>query len=127
MVVRRPSLTKNSTPVRPQDSVFAFDAAEAYIAAMANSVRSRSEVLEVLRAHESELRVRGIEGLTLFGSMARDDARSASDVDLAMRPGMGFSTGGFDHFGQLDALREHLSKVLNCKVDLIEEMRRVGV
>jgi predicted nucleotidyltransferase len=53
---------------------------------MANSVRSRSEVLEVLRAHESELRVRGIEGLTLFGSMARDDVRSASDVDLAMRP-----------------------------------------
>jgi predicted nucleotidyltransferase len=53
--------------------------------------------------------------------MARDDVRSASDVDLAMRPGMGFSTGGFDHFGQLDALREHLSKVLNCKVDLIEE------
>jgi predicted nucleotidyltransferase len=42
-------------------------------------------------------------------------------VDLAVRPGPTFSTGGFDHFGRLEALREHLANVLGCTVDLVEE------
>jgi predicted nucleotidyltransferase len=83
--------------------------------------RSRSELLEVLRAHEAELRADGVETMTLFGSMARDDAASGSDVDLAVRPGKGFSAGGFDHFGRLDALRDRLSVLLGCDVDLVEE------
>ncbi|MGH7086221.1 MAG: nucleotidyltransferase family protein [Acetobacteraceae bacterium] len=75
----------------------------------------------MLRAHEAELRARGVETLTLFGSLARGDATGASDVDVAVRPGVGFSAGGFDHFGQLDALRAHLSAILGCDVDLVEE------
>ena len=59
--------------------------------------------------------------MTLFGSLARGEATSASDVDLAIRAGPGFSRGGFDHFGKLDALREHLSALLHCDVDLVEE------
>ncbi len=43
-------------------------------------------------------------------------------MDLAIRPGPGFSAGGFDHFGQLDALRDHLRILLDCDVDLVEEM-----
>ena len=38
-----------------------------------------------------------------------------------MRPGAGFSAGGFDHFGQLEALRDRLMAVLGCEVDLVEE------
>jgi len=83
--------------------------------------RSRSELLEVLGAHEAELRSRGVETLTLFGSMARGDATGTSDVDLAVRPSVGFSAGGFDHFGKLNALRDRLSALLGCDVDLIEE------
>jgi predicted nucleotidyltransferase len=77
--------------------------------------------LAVLRAHEAELRSCGVDTLTLFGSMARGDATAASDVDLAVRPSLGFSAGGFDHFGRLDALRERLSALLGCDVDLVEE------
>jgi len=88
---------------------------------MTGPTRSRSELLALLRAHEAELRARGVETLTLFGSMARGDATGASDVDLAVRPGVGFSAGGFDHFGRLDALRDHLSALLGCDVDLVEE------
>ena len=88
---------------------------------MASHRRSRSELLEVLRTHEAELRARGVEALTLFGSMARGDATGTSDVDLAVRPGAGFSAGGFDHFGRLDALRVRLSALLDCDVDLVEE------
>jgi predicted nucleotidyltransferase len=82
---------------------------------------TRSDLLAVLRSHEAELRARGVETITLFGSMARGDAAGTSDVDLAIRPGPGFSRGGFDHFGKLDALREHLAALLSCNVDLVEE------
>jgi hypothetical protein len=88
---------------------------------MTGPTRSRFALLAILRAHEAELRARGVESLTLFGSIARGEATGASDVDLAVRPGAGFSVGGFDHFGQLDALRDRLSALLGCDVDLVEE------
>lgn len=88
---------------------------------MTRPTRSRAELLNLLRAHEAELRARGVEAMTLFGSMAREEATGGSDVDLAIRPGAGFSAGGFDHFGRLDALRDRLSALLGCDVDLVEE------
>ena len=93
----------------------------AYNGGMTGPSRSRPELLAILRAHEAELRARGVETLTLFGSIARGDATGASDVDVAVRPGVGFSAGGFDHFGRLDALRNRLSALLGCDVDLVEE------
>jgi predicted nucleotidyltransferase len=88
---------------------------------MTRPTRSRAELLNLLRAHEAELRARGVETMTLFGSMAREDATGGSDVDLAIRPGPGFSGGGFDHFFRLDALRDRLTALLDCDVDLVEE------
>ncbi len=102
-------------------AALAFPEHVAYDVQMTDTQRSRSELLQVLRAHEAELRARGVETLTLFGWMARGDATGASDVDLAIRPGAGFSSGGFDHFGRLDALRDRLMAVLGCDVDLVEE------
>jgi predicted nucleotidyltransferase len=77
--------------------------------------------LAVLRSHEAELRARGVETITLFGSLARGEATTSSDVDLAIHPGAGFSSGGFDHFGKLEALRDHLAGLLGRDVDLVEE------
>jgi predicted nucleotidyltransferase len=88
---------------------------------MGDGLRSRSELLALLRDHEADLRARGVETVTLFGSLARGEATAASDVDLAVRPGPGFSRGGFDHFGKFEALREHLAALLGCDVDLVEE------
>ena len=85
---------------------------------MTRPTRSRAELLNLLRAHEAELRARGVETMTLFGSMAREEATGGSDVDLAIRPGAGFCAGGFDHFGRLDALRDCLIALLGCEVDL---------
>ena len=81
-------------------------------------------MLATLRAHEPELRARGIEAITVFGSVARGDARASSDVDLAIRPGTAFSAGGFDYFGRIEQLREHLAALLGCDVDLVEEPPR---
>ena len=88
---------------------------------MTRSTRSCAELLNLLRAHEAELRARGVETMSLFGSMAREEATAGSDVDLAIRPGVGFSAGGFDHFDRLGALRDRLSALLGCEVDLVEE------
>jgi predicted nucleotidyltransferase len=67
-----------------------------------------------------DLRALGIERITLFGSLARGEASGASDVDLAIHAGPGFSSGR-DHFGRLEALREHLAALLGGVVDLVEE------
>jgi predicted nucleotidyltransferase len=73
----------------------------------------RSDVLAVLRAHRDRLRLEyGVQSLTLFGSVARDEAQSSSDVDLLVefdRP-----TG---YFG-LVRLQLRLQELLECEVDL---------
>jgi predicted nucleotidyltransferase len=42
----------------------------------------RADAISRLKEHEAELRRLGVEHLYLFGSTARDDARTDSDVDL---------------------------------------------
>jgi len=86
-----------------------------------NNMPSRSGFLALLRAHQAELRAAGVEAVTIFGSVARDDAHEKSDVDMAIRAGSDFSTGGFDYFGRLEALRQRLVEILGRDVDLVEE------
>ena len=43
---------------------------------------TRQEVLDKLEANRSELRQMGVKSLSLFGSLARDEAVDRSDVDL---------------------------------------------
>lgn len=43
---------------------------------------NRQHVIQILRAHESELKAAGIVHLRLFGSVARGEASTNSDVDL---------------------------------------------
>ena len=42
----------------------------------------RDEVLAILDAHREELQKLGVKSLSLFGSVARDEAHADSDVDL---------------------------------------------
>ncbi len=73
----------------------------------------RDEVLSVLRENRERLRSEhGVKSLILFGSVARDEARPTSDVDLLVefdRP-----TG---YFG-LVRLQLLLQQLLGCEVDL---------
>lgn len=43
---------------------------------------TREQVIATLLAHEPELRQRGVLHAALFGSIARGDANSASDIDI---------------------------------------------
>jgi hypothetical protein len=70
-------------------------------------------LLQTLKQKNAELTTKfGVKSLSLFGSVARNEATAASDVDLLVefnRP-MGY-------FG-LFALQDYLEKLLGCPVDL---------
>lgn len=84
----------------------------------------KRQVLDCLRAMAPELKARGVVTMSLFGSLARDEADTRSDIDIAARFSDSFATGGFEFFGKLDELRIELSQRLGAKVDLIEEPAR---
>ena len=74
----------------------------------------KSFVLERLRYHESELRAAGITRLRVFGSVAREEAWSQSDVDLL---------ADFDETRRMTlvkvgSLQSRLSQMLGARVDL---------
>ena len=74
-------------------------------------------VIATLRAHEAELREAGIRRLSLFGSVARGDAKADSDVDLAAELDSEARIGLF----ALGALERRLASLVGRKVDLLPE------
>jgi uncharacterized protein len=70
-------------------------------------------VLQILKQKNAEMtRQFGVKSLLLFGSVARNEATTTSDVDLLVefnRP--------VGYFG-LFALQDYLEKLLGCPVDL---------
>jgi uncharacterized protein len=70
-------------------------------------------VIQILQQKNTELTNQfGVKSLLLFGSVARNEATAASDVDLLVefnRP--------VGYFG-LFALQDYLEKLLGCPVDL---------
>lgn len=81
----------------------------------------RDVVLATLRAHEAELRRRGVVALSVFGSVARGDAADTSDVDVLVRLDDAIRHSGFRYFGQLAALSERLRDILGTEVDVVAE------
>ena len=77
---------------------------------------SRDDILTLLRAHRQEIENLGIQSLRLFGSTARGEATSGSDIDLLVD----FST--VPTFSELYMeLRIFLEDLLGKKVDLVTE------
>ena len=73
---------------------------------------TREEVIRILSEHRAELGEMGVRSLALFGSVARDEAKPGSDVDLLVE----FSqpVGLF----QFIALKQYLEALLGSTVDL---------
>ncbi len=74
----------------------------------------RNAVIEALQRHQRELKAAGIVHLRLFGSVARDEARGDSDIDLL---------ADFDRTKRFTLLtmahlENRLSDLLGAKVDL---------
>ncbi|MEO7908187.1 MAG: nucleotidyltransferase family protein [Roseiflexaceae bacterium] len=73
----------------------------------------RDQALETIRNHRNELLDFGVSSLAVFGSVARDTARPASDVDVLVE----FNTPvGLFTFVRL---QQHLEALLGCRVDLV--------
>ena len=73
----------------------------------------RAEVLTLLQAQQDNLRKSGVHSLFLFGSVARDQAGPASDVDLLVE-----FAGAPTYRGYMD-LKFFLEDLLGCRVDLV--------
>ena len=72
----------------------------------------RDEALAILRAHRDELHQAGVKSIAIFGSVARDDARPDSDVDVLVE--FGVPVGFFE----LSRLERRLADLFGCPVDL---------
>ena len=77
----------------------------------------RAEALAKLRAHEADLRGMGIARLSLFGSTARGEQRTDSDVDVAVELCDGVRMGAFAFI----ALERQVAAMLGNHVDLVAE------
>jgi predicted nucleotidyltransferase len=85
-------------------------------------IAERERILRILRQQEDLLRARGVKRLRLFGSLARGEAGSASDVDLLaeIEQGSGFS------LLDLVGLQHELGDLTGRKVEIgtaVERMR----
>lgn len=72
----------------------------------------RDQVLAIIAQNREKLRELGVKSLFLFGSVARDEARSDSDVDFLVD----FTQQG--GFFQLLQVQYYLEDILGCSVDL---------
>jgi predicted nucleotidyltransferase len=75
---------------------------------------NKDEVIDKLRAHEPELKAAGIVRLAVFGSVARGESSTESDVDLL---------ADFDNTKRytlltMGRLENHLADLLGTRVDL---------
>jgi predicted nucleotidyltransferase len=74
----------------------------------------KRHVISKLREHEPELRAAGVVHLRVFGSVARGEASSKSDVDLMAE----FDTSKRYTLISMSRLENRLAEILGVKVDL---------
>ena len=72
-------------------------------------------VLGVLRAHEDELRRFGVSHASVFGSVARGEARAGSDIDVLVELDQGRPMGIFDYA----RLKLYINEILNGAGDVV--------
>jgi predicted nucleotidyltransferase len=80
-------------------------------------MHTAERVIATLRAHEAELRQAGLRSVSLFGSVARGETESDSDIDLAAE----FDPAARMDLLQLTALERRIAELLGSPVDLLPE------
>ena len=80
----------------------------------------RDQVLDLLRQHKPEFEQRyGVTALGVFGSVARDEATSASDVDVVVQlrePDLYY----------LVHIKDALEAAVGCHVDIVHYRERMN-
>lgn len=81
---------------------------------------NKIEAIRRLRLHEAELRALGVARLSLFGSVARGEECSASDVDIAIA----FAPDARAGLLRWARVAGRLEEAMGSKVDMISEPAR---
>jgi uncharacterized protein len=75
---------------------------------------TRDQVIATLRAHEQDLRDRGVLHAGLFSSVARNEARSTSDIDILIELQPNAPIGVFEYVG----ITQYLADLFSSRVDV---------
>jgi predicted nucleotidyltransferase len=79
----------------------------------------RDQVIATLRAHEAELRDRGVAHAALFGSLARGEAGPGSDIDILVDLAPDARIGLFGYV----SLIQFLEDLFPLRVDMANRRR----
>ena len=74
----------------------------------------RERVIATLRAHQGELRQRGVSRVALFGSIARGEGKRTSDIDILIELDPQAPVGLFDYVG----IAQYLADLFPVRVDV---------
>ena len=75
----------------------------------------RNRALDILRRHRTTLELRGIAHASIFGSVARGEAKADSDVDVFLTPAEGARLGLF----ALGGIQSVLEEAFGVAVDMV--------
>jgi len=74
-----------------------------------------SDIITVLQAHEAALKARGVAHAALFGSVARNEQRRDSDIDIMIELD---SDSRVTMFGYVD-IKEYVASLFQGPVDVV--------
>jgi predicted nucleotidyltransferase len=77
---------------------------------------NRQEAIAILRSHADALRARGVRHAALFGSVARGNSRSDSDIDILVEFDPSARVTIFDYVG----LKTYIAALFEGPVDVID-------
>jgi hypothetical protein len=75
---------------------------------------NREQIIATLRAHQVELRRRGVRHAALFGSVARGEGTRASDIDILIELDPQAPVGLFEYVG----IAQYLGDLFSSRVDV---------
>jgi uncharacterized protein len=82
--------------------------------ARADAGINRERVIATLRAHQTELNRCGVRHAALFGSIARDEGKRTSDIDILIELDPEAPVGLFDYVG----ITQYLADLFPVRVDV---------
>jgi predicted nucleotidyltransferase len=78
-------------------------------------VMDKASILTTLQRHEAALRARGVRHVALFGSRARGDHRSDSDIDILIDIDVDVVGGVWQYAG----LKRFIGELFDARVDVV--------